>query len=279
MGDVSHRTPKFDIIAECHSAFRALTHEERRQRMKNLVGRLTAAGVVVIIGLVISCLILLKQLSTPKTIERFQRIYYATGPYAHTYFLGIPSGQYPTDNWVMQEIIAEIKPDFIIETGTGYGGTALFYAMILEKVNDKGKVITINIAPDKPDPRTAEFKVWQERVEFIQANSVSAKLVNEMANRVRGYKVLVTLDSDHRQDHVLEELQKYSPLVSVGSYIVVSDTHLGGHPNNHPSAGQGQGPWGAVQAFLKRNKRFEIDRSREKHLVSQNPSGFLKRIR
>jgi len=218
-------------------------------------------------------------LSPPKTIERFSQIFYATRPYSNTYFLGIQSGQYPTDNWVMQEIIAEIKPDYIIETGTALGGTALFYAMLLENVNENGKVITIDIAPDMPDPRTEGFKAWQERVEFIRANCVSLNLVNRLAQRVRGHKVLVSLDSAHTRKHVLKELKMYSPLVSVGSYIVVSDTHLGGHPNNHPSARKGQGPWEAVHAFLMTNKSFEIDHSREKYLVTQSPSGFLKRVR
>jgi cephalosporin hydroxylase len=224
-------------------------------------------------------LILLRQVSTSKTMERFHRIYYATQPYAHTYFLGIVSGQYPTDNWVMQEIITEIKPDFIIETGTGSGGTALFYATILEKVNETGKVITINIAPDLPEPKACGFKTWKERVEFIQDNSVSPKLVRALRHRVKGSKVLVTLDSDHNRVHVLKELQMYSPLVSVGSYIVVQDTHLSGHPNHHPSEGKSGGPWEAVRLFLKRNENFEVDHSREKYLVTQYPSGFLKRIR
>jgi cephalosporin hydroxylase len=240
--------------------------------------RLKVSGVLIISGLLIVVFILLRQVSTLKTIERFHRIYYATQPYAHTYFLGLTSGQYPTDNWEMQEIITEVKPDFIIETGTGSGGTSLFYATILEKVNENGKVLTVNIAPGQPDPKVRKFRTWQERVEFFQDDSVSPKLIRILSHRVKGFKVLVTLDSDHTWEHVLKELIMYSPLISVGSYIVVQDTHLGGHPNHQRSEGPGGGPWVAVQAFLKRNKNFEVDHSREKYLVTQYPSGFLKRI-
>jgi cephalosporin hydroxylase len=221
----------------------------------------------------------LTALSNRKTIESFSRLYYATQPYAHSQFLGIASMQYPSDNWVMQEIISEVRPEFIIETGTAAGGTALFYATVLEKVNPRGKVITTNVAPLLPDPKVYQFDTWREHVEFIQDSSTSPQLIGTLASRTRGAKVLVTLDSNHTRDYVLEELRLYSPLVSVGSYLVVQDTHLGGHPNHNKSEGEDGGPWGAVALFLETEKNFVIDHSREKHLATQYPSGFLKRIR
>lgn len=217
----------------------------------------------------------IEKLSEAKVIERFHRIYYSTTPYHISSYLGIPTQQYPNDNWVMQEIISEIEPGFIIETGTDMGGTALFYATVLEKVNRNGKVISIDIKPH--DPKVTEFEVWRERVEFVMGDSVSPTVVEPIARRIRGQKVIVTLDSDHSKKHVLKELELYSPLVPLNSYIVVQDTHLGGHPNYHPSVAEG--PWEAVEEFLKISKDFVIDRHWEKHLITQNPSGFLKRIR
>lgn len=215
------------------------------------------------------------ELSDEQIIEAFKKIYYKKKPY-RTRFLGITSLQYPTDNWVMQEIISEIKPDFIIETGTHSGGTALFYAMILEQVNPKGKVLTVDIIPH--DSRVSRFKVWNDRVTFLKGSSTDAEIVRKIAEKVNGHKVLVTLDSLHTKAHVRKELESYSKMVSVGSYIITQDTHLGGHPNHHPSAPD-EGPWGAVHEFLKANKNFVADRSKERHLVSQNPMGYLKRIR
>lgn len=192
-------------------------------------------------------------------------------------FLGIPSIQYPTDNWVMQEIIYEVQPDFIIETGTAYGGTALFYANILDLIGKGGKVITVDIMQHVSIGRVTEFDLWKERVEFIKGDSVSAVVVREIRERVKGHRVLVTLDSLHTKEHVLQELELYAPLVSVGSYLVVQDTHFGGHPLGEPGE-KGGGPWAAVEEFLKKNDDFVVDKRQERYLITQNPSGFLKRI-
>lgn len=205
----------------------------------------------------------------------FLKKYYNVLNEGWTYYLGIESKQYPTDNWIMQEIISEVKPDFIIETGTGAGGTALFYATILEKINENGKVITIDSRPY--DPKVSEFKIWRERVEVIRGNSVSPEVITAIAKQIKG-KVLITLDSNHLKEHVLKELELYAPLVSLNSYIVIQDTHLNGHPNHHICV-PGEGPLEAVEEFLKINNDFEIDPTKEKYFITQNPSGFLKRIR
>jgi cephalosporin hydroxylase len=230
-------------------------------------------------GLLLAGLYPLRAVSNRKTIERFSRLYYATQPYLHSEFLGIPSMQYPADNWVMQEIITEVRPDFVIETGTASGGTSLFYATILEQVSPGGKVITTDIPPLSPAPKVQQFAAWRDHVEFIQDSSTSPQLMRTLAERTRGAKVLVTLDSNHARDYVLKEMQMYAPLVSVGSYLVVQDTHLGGHPNHHDSEGTDGGPWAAVELFLRTEKNFVIDHDREKHMVTQYPSGFLKRVR
>jgi cephalosporin hydroxylase len=209
------------------------------------------------------------------TIEQFHRLFYRTEPFMTT-FLGILSMQYPMDNWIMQEIIVEVKPDFIIETGTGAGGTALFYATVLEKVSPSGKIITLDINPH--DPRVTSFAAWRERVEFIKASSVEPGIVQAIAARVKGKNVLVTLDSDHRKAQVLRELELYSPLVPVGGYLIVQDTHLSGHPNQESHL-QGEGPWEAAAAFLTSHPNFSPDRTRERFLITQNPHGYLKRLK
>ena len=216
-----------------------------------------------------------KEASDDNVINRFKKIYYSHELYFNSY-LGIPSLQYPADNWVIQEIISEVKPDYIIETGTFTGGTTLFYADILEKVNKNGKVISIDLRNLAKEP--LKYDNWKDRVVFYQADSTAEGLVNMIAERVKGKKVLVTLDSDHSKNHVLKELKLYSPLVSINSYIVVQDTHLGGHPNHHHSV-PGEGPWEAVEEFMSKAGNFVIDHSREKHIITQNPSGFLKRVR
>ena len=206
-------------------------------------------------------------------IRKFNKIYYDLELFDKMSWLGVPSMQNPCDNWIMQEIITEVKPDFIIETGTGWGGTTLFYATVLSQVNEQGKVITIDIVPQFE--KAAKLQLFQERVEFIQGSPVSPEVVQEVIRRVKGKKVLVTLDSKHSYEFVLDEMKFYAPLVSQGSYLVVQDTHADGYPNVPEF---GPGPYAAVQEFLKIDKNFVIDPSREKFLLTFYPSGYLKRI-
>jgi cephalosporin hydroxylase len=213
--------------------------------------------------------------SEGELVEEFQKLYHKKTMF-HSHYLGVESDQFPTDNWVMQEIISELKPDVIIETGTAKGGTALFYATVLDQLG-KGKVITVDI--EDHDPKVRQFDVWNERVHFIKGSSTSREVFDRIQAQVNnGARVLVTLDSEHTKEHVLRELQLYSELVSLNSYLIVQDTHLNGHPVPWPRLEKTGGPMEALREFLKTSDNFAIDRSREKHLVTQNPSGFLKRV-
>jgi cephalosporin hydroxylase len=154
------------------------------------------------------------------------------------------------------------------------GGTTLFYATVLEKVNQNGKVITIDV-----DPRVEEaskLKIFKERVEVIKGSSVSPEVIDKIDKRVKNKKIIVMLDSLHTKEHVLKELNLYSNFVSLNSYIIVQDTNLNGHP---VASDFGPGPMEAVEEFLKTNKHFKIDHSREKFLLTFYPSGYLKRMK
>jgi cephalosporin hydroxylase len=194
------------------------------------------------------------------------------GLYENTW-LGIPATQNPLDVWITQEIMHEIKPDFVVEAGTMEGGSAAIWATFLEFINPDAKIISIDIR----DQVTAakDLPVVQRRVEFLVGDSVSPLIVSQVKKRVAGGKmVMVILDSLHTEEHVIKELRTYSPLVSVGSYLIVQDTGMGvvGGPR-HPGAGR------AVKTFMKGNREFKIDRSRERLVLTHNPIGFLKRIR
>lgn len=204
----------------------------------------------------------------------FQQFYYDSYVWYRTKWLGIPSEQAPTDNWSMQEIISEVRPEYIIETGTANGGTTLFYANVLSLVNPTGKVITIDVEPRIED--ASKLPLWKDRVEMIVGSSVDPKVTEHIAQEVRGKKVLVTLDSLHTRDHVLKEMQIYSKLVTPGSYLVVQDTNLNGHPVRPD---WGPGPNEAVEEFLKTNDNFTVDRGREKFVLTFYPGGWLKRVK
>ncbi len=112
-------------------------------------------------------------------------------------------------------------------------------------------------------------------MEFRQASSTDPELVAELAERVRGKKVLVILDSDHRERHVYQELKAYGPMINKGSYLIVQDTNVNGHP---VLPDYGAGPMEALHRFLGETKDFEVDSSRERFLFTMNPIGFLKRV-
>ena len=221
-----------------------------------------------------------------QVIKRFIDIYSQAELWRQTTWLGVSSVQTPCDNWVMQEIIYEVKPDFIIETGTLQGGTTLYYASVLEQVNKNGKVLTVDIE-DSRDKKALESELFKERVEFIKGDSVSQEVIDKIGERVKNHTVLVTLDSLHTKEHVLKELKLYSQFVSPGSYIVVQDTYwdLMARSMKKDLVARGwmenraEGPLGGVKEFLKTNDNFQIDKSKEKYLLTWYTSGYLKRIK
>jgi cephalosporin hydroxylase len=184
-------------------------------------------------------------------------------------WLGIPNLQYPTDAWVIQEMIVELKPDFIVETGTYHGGSAAMWAMLLEHVNPKGRVITIDIEDRGEEAR--KLPIVQERVEFVLGSSIDPEIVAHVVEQVQGSNVLVILDSNHTRKHVLAELAVYAPLVPVGGYVIVQDTGGIMIQQTHP------GPRRAVDDFLKAHPEFEADRGRERQLLTMHPNGYLRR--
>lgn len=206
-------------------------------------------------------------------INRFHGLYYEDGKRGGTWnktkFLGVPIRKNPLDLWVYQEILFEKQPDLIIETGTLFGGSAYYLAKLCDWL-DRGSIVTIDIKerPNRPS---------HPRITYLTGSSIADDIVHQVEELARGLQsVLVILDSNHSRDHVLEELRRYSPLVSPDSYVIVEDTNVNGHP---VSVGYGPGPMEAVDAFLAETSEFEIDHDREKLLFSFNPRGFLRRRR
>ncbi len=202
-------------------------------------------------------------------IKEFHRIYYNSDIWKNTFWFGVPCWKCPLDLWIYQEILYEIKPDVIIECGTAHGGSALFLASICDLIGN-GRIVTIDIKeyPNRPE---------HERITYILGSSTSTKTVEKIRKLIdRNDKVMVILDSDHHKEHVLKELRSYSNFVTKNSYLIVEDTNINGHP---VLPEYGPGPMEAVEEFLKENKNFVIDRSKEKFLLTFNPKGFLKRVR
>ena len=210
-----------------------------------------------------------------------------TFPYSYSYnfsWLGIPIIQFPQDIVALQEIIWELKPDLIIETGVAHGGSVIFSASILELVGGDGRVVGIDIDIREHNRAWIEAHPMAKRITLIEGSSVSPAVIEEVNELARHRKaIMVILDSNHTHEHVAKELELYAPLVSKDSYLVVFDTSIEDAPTEFFSDrpwGKGNNPRTAVWDFLKTTDRFVVDKDIEsKLLVTVAPDGYLKCVK
>ena len=211
---------------------------------------------------------------------------------------GRPIIQYPQDMVAMQELIWQVKPDLIIETGIAHGGSLIFSASLLALLDmcdaieagqlfdpkvSRRKVLGIDIDIRAHNRAAIEAHPMASRIQMIEGSSIAAEIIEQVHGVAGQYsRVLVCLDSNHTRDHVLSELQAYAPLTSKDSYCVVFDTMIEDLPKalfpDRPW-GPGNNPKAAVWEYLKTHPEFEIDKSiPDKLLITVAPDGFLKRI-
>ena len=202
-------------------------------------------------------------------IDKYHIQFYDNEVWKRTTWMGIETLKYPSDLCTYQDIIWETKPDLILETGSCAGGSALFYASMLDMMQLPGRVITVDV----------EYKNRPKhpRVEFNIASSIDAEYLNYIKwVQAQHKRCMVILDSDHNKKHVLREMELYAPLVTSGCYMVVEDTNINGHPV-FPNYYEG-GPWEAVEEYMKTHVDFDIDRSRDsKFLMTCAPGGWLRK--
>lgn len=200
-------------------------------------------------------------------IARAHDAFYESDAWTRATWLGAQALKNPLDLWVYQEIVVETRPELIVETGTYRGGSALFLASVCDLVG-MGEVVSIDVEPARDD-----YPVHPRITYLAGRSSTDPGVVAEVAERAAGRPILVVLDSDHSQAHVEAELEAYAPLVPVGCYLIVEDSNIGLIREDLMP-----GPLQAVESFLSRRDDFEIDREREKFLITFNPSGYLRRV-
>ena len=203
-------------------------------------------------------------------------------------WLGRPIIQYPQDMIAMQEIIWDIKPDLIIETGIAHGGSLIFTASMLTLLEacgeiENGQVLGIDIDIREHNKKAIEAHPMSKRITMFEGSSISDVMIEKVHDFAKqGKKVMVILDSNHTHDHVLAELKAYASLASKGSYCIVFDTVVEDLPEDlYPDRpwGKGNNPKTAVWEFLKSHENFQIDKDiQNKLLITVAPDGFLKRI-
>lgn len=214
-------------------------------------------------------------------------------------WLGRPIIQYPQDMIAMQEIVWDVKPDLIIETGIAHGGSLIMSASMLAILDyceaveagqtldpraTRRRVLGIDIDIRAHNRAAIEAHPMSHRIDMIQGSSVAADIVAQVHEIAKGYlRVLVCLDSNHTHKHVMAELEAYAPLTTVGSYCVVFDTIIEDMPGDmflDRPWGKGNNPKTAVWEYLKSHPEFEIDKNIQyKLLITVAPDGYLKRVR
>lgn len=199
-------------------------------------------------------------------------------------WLGRPIIQFPQDMMAMQEIIWNVKPKLIIETGIAHGGSLIFYASMLELLGGDGMVLGIDIDIREHNRVEIEKHPMSKRIKMIEGSSIAKDVVSQVYDFAKGKApILVILDSMHTHAHVWEELKAFSPLVTKDSYLVIFDTVVEDMPDDFFQDrpwGKGNNPKTAVWEFLKSNDRFEIDKDIDgKLLITVAPDGYLKCVK
>ncbi len=225
-----------------------------------------------------------------------------TAKYKYSYnfeWMTRPIIQFPQDMVAMQELILQVKPDLIVETGIAHGGSLILSASMLALLDiseaiesgtvfdpkkSKRKVLGLDIDIREHNREAIEAHPMSSRIQMIQGSSISPEVIEQVKAVVKNYqRVLICLDSNHTHNHVLAELEAYALLTSVGSYCVVMDTAI----EDMPKAMFPDRPWGpgdnpktAVWEYLKTHPEFEIDKSiQHKLLITVAPDGYLKRLK
>jgi cephalosporin hydroxylase len=222
-----------------------------------------------------------------------------TAKHKYTYnftWMGRPIIAFPQDMIAMQEIIWEVKPDLIIETGVAHGGSIVYYASLLELIGGDGLVVGIDIDIRKHNRDLIEAHPMMKRIQLIEGSSTSKEVADQVKLIAKDKKrIMICLDSNHTHEHVLEELKIYAPLTTKGSYCVVFDTGVEDFPEDYDWGirpwGKGNNPKTAVWEYLKvineekitgmdnEALSFEINKKIDsKLLITVASDGYLKRV-
>lgn len=227
-----------------------------------------------------------------QAFERVAREYVRLGwnqKYSYTFsWLGRPIIQLPDDMVRMQEVLFGVAPDVLVETGVAHGGSLVFYASLFCALG-KGRVVGVDIEIRPHNRRAIEAHPLSSRIELVEGSSTAPAVVERVAASIApGERVMVVLDSSHTKRHVLDECEAYAPLVSAGSYLVVTD----GLMRDVADTPRGRAEWrddnpaAAAEAFARAHPEFVLEAPRwsfneseldESLAVTHWPSAWLRR--
>lgn len=235
----------------------------------------------------------IRSMTQDKNTKRIGRLFMDhVTDYKYGYYftwMGRPIIQHPQDIVALQEIIMEVQPDLIIETGIAHGGSLILSASMLELLDIaapldglKREVVGVDIEIRLHNRAAIEAHPMFRKITMLEGSSTDPNIVETVKGIAKGHKaVMVLLDSCHTADHVLREMELYGPLVSVGSYLVVYDTlvEFEDKPHDDRPWRKGNSPYTAVQEYLRTHDGFIVDEAVEQKIVITScPGGWLKRL-
>jgi cephalosporin hydroxylase len=199
----------------------------------------------------------------------FRELVTATRNFGDVRWLGVPIWQNVLDLWTIQEAIAELRPGLLVECGTNQGGSSLFFAQLMDLLG-RGQVVTVDVSK--------LHELTHPRITYLIGDSTSEPVASEIRRRAAAAQgpVMVILDSDHSQQHVRRELERYAPLVTLGSYCLVQDGVIDTLPAFRSYR---PGPLPAIEDFLSSTRDFVWDEARSRRfLITHHPKGWLRRV-
>ncbi|MGV0714069.1 rhamnosyl O-methyltransferase [Mycolicibacterium sp. XJ662] len=212
--------------------------------------------------------------STGSEPEEYSKWYFNNLVWQDTTWMGIETYKSPCDMWNYQEILVDLKPSLVIEFGSAFGGSAVYWASVMRQLGEPFKVLSVDISHKLLRPAARR----DPDVEFVESSSAAPEIAERIRQLRAEYpgKVWAILDSDHTKDHVLAEMKLLRPLLRAGDYLVVEDSLLNGHP---VAPEWGPGPYEAIEAYEKEFPNdYTHDTAREsKFGWSFAPYGFLVR--
>jgi cephalosporin hydroxylase len=203
-------------------------------------------------------------------------------------WMGRPIIQLPEDMIRAQELIYEVKPDILIEIGVAHGGSLVYYAGLM-KAMGKGRVLGVDIEIREHNKKEILKHELSEMIALIEGSSIDQNTVNAVRSHIaEGETVMIFLDGNHTYEHVLQELNDYSAMVTKGSYIVAMDgiqRDLVGAPRSKSDWGWNNAANAAEDFVSKNNESFVIEKrvpifneGNINNLITYWPSGYIKRI-
>jgi cephalosporin hydroxylase len=208
--------------------------------------------------------------------------------YKYTYnytWMGRPIIKFPNDMVIQQELMWELKPDLVIETGIAHGGSIIFTASMMEMMGIDGEVVGIDVDIRPHNRKEIESHPMMKRITMYEGDSVSDAVVETVRSHTKGKTcVMVILDSLHSHAHVYKELLAYAPMTTLGSYCILPDTFIEFFPKGYYSKTRpwdvGNNPHTAMKQFIAESDMFEIDRARtNKSMITETIDGYLKRVK